>query len=105
SKVRYQGEPVAAVAAESAAIADDAAELVQVEYESLDPVVDAEQALEDKSLLHDEAGTNRVWNGVFEYGDVEKAFKDAAYVVNIDRLHFHRFRSEERRVGKECRAR
>ncbi len=73
SKVRYQGEPVAAVVAESPAIADDAAEFIQVEYESLEPVVDAEQALEDKSLLHDEAGTNRVWNGVFEYGDVEKA--------------------------------
>ena len=93
SKVRYQGEPVAAVVAESPALADDAAELVQVEYEALDPVMDAEKALEDKSLLHEEAGTNRVWNGVFEYGDVESAFKDAAYVVNIDRLHFHRFSS------------
>ena len=93
SKVRYQGEPVAAVVAESAALADDAAELLQIEYEALDPVVDAEKALEDKSLLHEEAGTNRVWNGVFEYGDVERAFKDAAYVVNIDRLHFHRFSS------------
>ncbi len=93
SKVRYQGEPIAAVVAESPAIADDAAEFIQVEYESLEPVVDAEQALEDKSLLHDEAGTNRVWNGVFEYGDVEKAFKDAAFVVHIDRLHFHRFSS------------
>lgn len=93
SKVRYQGEPVAAVVAESPAVADDAAELLQIEYDALDPVVDAEKALEDKSLLHEEAGTNRVWNGVFEYGDVERAFKDAAYVVNIDRLHFHRFSS------------
>src|SRR5881409_56846 len=93
SKVRYQGEPVAAVVAESPAIADDAAELVQVEYELLDPVVDAEEALQDKSLLHEEAGTNRVWNGVFEYGDVEAAFRDSAYMVNIDRLHFHRFSS------------
>src|SRR5436190_1393496 len=93
SKVRYQGEPVAAVVAESPAIADDAAELVQVEYESLDPVVDAEEALQDKSLLHEEAGTNRLWNGVFEYGDVETAFRDSAYMVNIDRLHFHRFSS------------
>jgi len=93
SKVRYQGEPVAAVVAESPAVADDAAELLQIEYDALDPVVDAEQALKDKSLLHEEAGTNRVWNGVFEYGDVERAFRDAAYVVNIDRLHFHRFSS------------
>jgi CO/xanthine dehydrogenase Mo-binding subunit len=93
SKVRYQGEPVVAVVAESPSVADDAAELVEVEYEALDPVVDAEVALTDKSILHDEAGTNRVWNGVFEYGDVDKAFRDAAYVVNIDRLHFHRFSS------------
>ena len=93
SKVRYQGEPVAAVVAESAALAEDAADLVQVEYEQLDPVVDAEQALADKSILHEEAGTNRVWNGVFEYGDVEKAFREAAYVVDIDKLHFHRFSS------------
>jgi CO/xanthine dehydrogenase Mo-binding subunit len=92
-KALYQGEPVAAVVAESPSLADDAAELVQVEYEPLEPVVDAEQALTDHSILHEEAGTNRVWNGVWEYGDVERAFKDAAYVVEIDRLHFHRFSS------------
>ncbi len=92
-KVRYQGEPVAAVVAESPGIADDAAELIQVEYEPLDPVIDAEQSLKDESILHESAGTNRVWNGVFEYGDVEKAFREAAYVVDIDRLHFHRFSS------------
>jgi 2-furoyl-CoA dehydrogenase large subunit len=93
TKARYQGEPVAAVVADSPAIADDAAELVQVDYEPLDPVVDAEIALTNKSILHDEAGTNQVWNGVFEYGDVEKAFKDAAHVIEIDRMHFHRFSS------------
>lgn len=93
SKVRYQGEPVAAVIAESPAIADDGAELVQVEYEALDPVIDVEQALTNASVLHEEAGTNQVWTGVFEYGDVGQAFKDAAYVVNIDRMHFHRFSS------------
>ncbi len=93
SKVRYQGEPVVAIVAESPSLADDAAELVQVEYDALDPVVDAEEALSDKSILHDEAGTNRVWNGVFEYGDVDQAFREAAYVVNIDRMHFHRFSS------------
>ena len=32
-----------------------------------------------------------MWNGVWEYGDIGKAFKEAAYVVNIDRMHFHRF--------------
>ena len=93
SKVRYQGEPVAAVVAESPQLAEDAAELVQVEYEELPAVVDAEDALTDKSILHEEAATNKIWNGVFEYGDVEKAFAEAAHVVEIDRLHFHRFSS------------
>ncbi len=92
-KARYQGEPVAAVVAESPQIAEDAAELVQVEYEPLPAVVDAEQALTNKSILHELAGTNLVWRGVFEYGDVENAFRDAAHVVEIDRLHFHRFSS------------
>src|ERR1700726_64609 len=92
-KVLYQGEPVAVVVAESPSLADDAAELVQIEYDPLEPVVHAEEALTDHSILHEEAGTNRVWNGVWEYGDVERAFKEAAYVVDIDRLHFHRFSS------------
>src|ERR1700690_1531634 len=87
-KVRYQGEPVAAVVAESAALAEDAAELVAVEYDPLEPVVDAEYALKDRSILHEEAGTNKIWNGVWEFGDLEKAFREAAYVVEIDRMHF-----------------
>ena len=93
SKVRYQGEPVAAVVATSPQIADDAAEVVQVEYEALDALVDAEEALKDAVLLHEDAGTNRVWRGVFEYGDIEKAFREAAHIVRIDKMHFHRFSS------------
>src|SRR5258707_1042650 len=51
------------------------------------------EALKDASLVHPEMGTNRNWHGVFEYGKVEKAFKQAAHVVHIGRLHFHRFSS------------
>src|ERR1700681_4964621 len=47
SKVRYQGEPVVAVVAESPGVADDGAEAVEIEYDALDPVVDAQQALTD----------------------------------------------------------
>ena len=93
SKIRYQGEPLAAVVATSPQIADDAAELVRAEYEPLDVLVDAEEALKDAVLLHEEAGTNRVWGGVFEYGEVEKAFLEAAHIVRIDKMHFHRFSS------------
>lgn len=92
-KVLFQGEPVAAVAAESAALAEDAAQLIDVEYEMLDAVVDAEDALGDRSVLHEAAGTNRTWHGVYEYGDVEAAFRAAAHIVRIPRLHFHRFAS------------
>ena len=93
AKVRYQGEPVAAVVATSPQIADDASELVQVEYEYQEVVTDGEEALQDAVVLHEDAGTNRVWRGIFEYGDIEKAFREAAHIVRIDKMHFHRFSS------------
>ncbi len=92
-KARYQGEPVAAVVATSAMIAEDAAELVEVEYQGLPVVMDSETALKDESILHEEMGTNRNWHGEFEYGEVDKAFAQAAHVVHIGRMHFHRFSS------------
>jgi 2-furoyl-CoA dehydrogenase large subunit len=92
-RVRYQGEPVAAIVALTRGAAEDAAELVQVDYDQLEPVIDAEFALSDKSVLHESMATNKVWQGVFEYGDVKKAFEEAAHVVTIDRMHFHRFSS------------
>jgi 2-furoyl-CoA dehydrogenase large subunit len=92
-KVLYQGEPIAAVVAETRLAAEDAAELVEIEYEPLRPVILAEEALRDESLLHPAMGSNRNWHGLFEYGDVEKAMKQAAHVVHIGRMHFHRFSS------------
>lgn len=92
-KVVYQGQPVAAVAAESAAIAMDAGQLIEVDYEMLDAVVEAESALSSGVVLHEGAGTNHIWNGVWECGDVDEAFAEAAHVVKINRLHFHRFAS------------
>src|ERR1700730_4537503 len=66
-KVVFQGEPVVAVVAVSRLIADDAAELVEVEYEPLPPVLTAEEALKDASLVHPGMGRNQNWHGVFEY--------------------------------------
>ncbi len=57
-KVRYVGEPVAVVVAETAAAAADAAELVVVDYEPLPPVVDPRTAAANPSHLFDELGTN-----------------------------------------------
>lgn len=92
-KVVYQGHPVAAIAATSAAIAMDAGHLIEIDYEPLDAVIDPEQALENQVVLHEAAGTNRTYNDVYEYGEVDQAFAAAAHVVKIDRLHFHRFSS------------
>jgi len=93
SKVVFQGEPVAAVVAETRLAAEDAAELVEVEYESLPPVLTAEEAVKDLSVLHPGAATNLLWHGKFEYGQVDKAFAKAAHIVHIGRMHFHRFSS------------
>ncbi len=93
-KVRYVGEPVAAVVAETRELARDAAELVVVEYEPLDVVVDARTALEDDApVLHEECGGNLSYTGVWEWGDVDAAFAEADHVVRISELHFDRFNS------------
>ena len=99
-KAHFQGEPVAAVFAESRSAAEDAADLVEVEYDGLPAVIDAADAYEDRTLVHDEAGTNRIWHDLFEYGEVDKAFRNAAHIVEIDQLHFHRFTS----APLECNA-
>ena len=59
-KVRFMGEPVAAVCAATRELARDAAELVEVEYEPLDVLVDAREAVKDETVMHDDAGTNTV---------------------------------------------
>ena len=64
-KTRFVGEPVAAVVAETRELARDAAELVEVEYEPLEPLVDARRAQDaDAPILHDEAGSNVVWEEI-----------------------------------------
>src|SRR6058998_3973612 len=92
-KVRHMGEPVAAVCAATRELARDAAELVEVEYEELPVLVDAEESLKDEAILHDDAGSNVVWSGVFDWGDWEAAKAEADHVVKIEKLHFHRFSS------------
>jgi carbon-monoxide dehydrogenase large subunit len=80
--VRYSGEPVAVVIAGSRYEAEDAAELVDVAYEPLEPVLAADAALaDDAAILHAAAGTNLAAALVVEAGDVEAAFADADLVV------------------------
>ena len=100
-KVRYQGDAVAVVVADSREIARDAAELVEVSYEPLPAVVDSFAATAPGApILHDEVGSNVVWHGIFDYGDVGWALAEADHVVRIDQLHFHRFSS----TPLECNA-
>jgi CO/xanthine dehydrogenase Mo-binding subunit len=93
-KVRYHGDAVAVVLAETREIARDAAGLVEVEYAPLPAVVDTVAAANpDAPVLHEEVGTNVAWHGVFDWGDIDWALENADHVVEIDRLHFHRFSS------------
>jgi CO/xanthine dehydrogenase Mo-binding subunit len=93
-KVRYVGEPVVAVVAETRELARDASELVEVEYEPLPAIVDARVALDDaQPVIHEDSGSNLMWNGVYEWGDLDAAFAEADKVVKISELHFHRFNS------------
>src|SRR3990172_520509 len=58
-KVRYVGEPVVAVAAVDRYVAEDAMDLIKVDYETLPPVVDVEKACEpDAAVIHEENGSN-----------------------------------------------
>ena len=89
TKVRYVGEPVVAVVAENRYLAEDAAGLVSVDYDPLPGVTDPESALEDRALLHDEAGTNIIAARKFARGDVDGAMADAAIIVE-DRFRIRR---------------
>jgi len=80
-KVRYCGEVVAAVAATEPDIAEEALDLIDAEYEELPVVLNGEQALaEGAPLIHDWAKNNIAVSSQWEYGDVDKAFKECDYV-------------------------
>lgn len=65
-KVRYHGEPVAAVAADSPAMAREAADSIEVEYEELTPVLDVHEALKETApLVHEKLGEYEYMEGVF----------------------------------------
>jgi len=77
-RVRYVGEPVALVVAESRYLAEDAAELVQIEYAPRAAVIDPVQACQPSApLLHPEAMTNEISVRKFRYGDTQAAFAAA----------------------------
>jgi len=92
-KVRYVGEPVSAVAAWDVRTAEDALRLVEVDYERLEAVTSIDAGLRDGApLLFEELGSNAVWTGKLEYGDVDEAFRQAERVVDA-RVAIHRYSS------------
>ncbi len=74
-QTRYMSEWVAAVVADTRALAEDAAELVEVDYEPLPFVIDNEEAYDKSSpLVHEEHGTNTLLDKTFVWGEVDKDF-------------------------------
>jgi carbon-monoxide dehydrogenase large subunit len=100
SKVRLVGDPIAIVVAESRYLAEDAAELVEVDYEELNPVATAAAALDPTSTpIFEDSGSN-VLNGptTKDHGDVDGAFSSASGVARaVIRQHRHQ------NVPMECR--
>jgi carbon-monoxide dehydrogenase large subunit len=79
-KVRYVGEPMALVVAESAALAEDVLEAIDVDIEPLPAVADRDAARRDDVLLFEENGTNVAAIMTAVRGDADAAFRDAPYV-------------------------
>src|SRR5580692_2995303 len=78
-KVRYVGEPIAVVVAESAALAEDALEAILVDIEPLAAVADRAAARDGDVLLFEESGTNLASTITAVRGDIALAFRTAAY--------------------------
>src|SRR5215469_6732720 len=84
ARVYFVGHPVAVVVAKTRAIARDALELVEIDYEALPAVTDAEKALEkDSPLTHPELGTNIAFIWGLAGGDIEAAFNEADRVLKL----------------------
>jgi carbon-monoxide dehydrogenase large subunit len=84
-KVCYVGDGVAAVLATSDVAARDAVEAIDVQYEPLEAVIDLEDALADRVVIHEDLGTNKSYTWALKVeaaeGDVDKAFAAAAFTV------------------------
>ena len=90
SKMRFVGDRVAAVAAESRAIAEEALRLIEVEYEILPAILEIEQAMADgAAVIHDEPDSTGIHDAqhnlagyiLREIGNVEDGFRESDYVI------------------------
>ncbi len=99
-KVRLVGDPIALVIADTKYVAEDGAELVEVDYEELAPVASSADALDPASTpIFADAGSNVLVDArTKSYGDVDAAFASAAHRVSLS-LGQHRHQN----VPMECR--
>lgn len=87
-RVRYVGDPVAVVLAESLSVAEDARDLVEVDYALLPAISDPEAALEPGApLLYDEFGSNIAFTQKSSWGDIQAAFEQADRVIRLRLLN------------------
>jgi carbon-monoxide dehydrogenase large subunit len=90
-KARHVGEAVAVVVADSRYIAEDAADLVNVEYEPLPALVDAEKAMQPGApLIHEDVGSNEIASFTVRKGDADAAFARAPHTIKRRFTH-HRY--------------
>ena len=79
-KVRYVGEPLALVLADSVAIAEDAANAIDLDIEALPAVTNRRESGANRTLLFEAHGSNQAVKYRATLGDAEEAFKNADYV-------------------------
>src|SRR5262249_53771265 len=89
-RVRYVGEPVAVAVAADRYLAEDALDLIEVDYKLLPALVDPCDAIKtDAPILYEGLGSNIANERSFRYGDPEAAFAAAAHRIGID-VHYPR---------------
>src|SRR5579862_6341287 len=85
----FVGEPICAVAAKDRYVAEDALDLIEVEYEPLDPVVDPHEAMGDAPPVLEGKDSNVPFARTFTFGEVGEAFAQADVVVK-ENFRWHR---------------
>ena len=99
-KVRYDGEPMAAVAAESMAIAQEAIALIEVEYQDLPALFDPREATASGApLVHEAQGSNVVGEYRWSWGNVEQGFQESDHIFEDTYLFPSVFHSPMENIG------
>jgi len=84
-RARYVGEPLAVVVAADRYLAEDALDLIEVDYEPMPAIVDPLAALDPAGpLLHDGLGSNVASDRTFRYGDPQAAFAQSPHCIAVD---------------------